>query len=135
MIRIPRPLLNEIISQAKESAPLEACGLIAGTTGLAKMVIPMSNLDQSPQHFMMDPKEQFAAAKTIRKNGYQLLAIYHSHPSSPARPSAEDVRLALTPDVAHVIISLVQPSTPEVRAFKIEDGVIEEEELEIVDEQ
>jgi proteasome lid subunit RPN8/RPN11 len=61
-----------------------------------------------------------------------MLAIYHSHPASPARPSAEDISLALTPDVAYVIVSL-QSRQPDAKAFLIEDSKAKEIALSIVE--
>jgi proteasome lid subunit RPN8/RPN11 len=80
---------------------------------------------------MMDPKEQFTVIKELRRQGQEMLAIYHSHPASPARPSAEDIRLALTPDVAHAIISLQDPEHPVVKIFEIAEGLVTEVALTI----
>jgi len=61
-----------------------------------------------------------------------MLAIYHSHPESPARPSEEDIRLALTPDVSHVIISLADPATVDVKSYTISSGIVQAEAIEVV---
>ncbi len=53
-----------------------------------------------------------------------MLAIHHSHPAPPARPSAEDIRLAVTPDVVHTILSLADPDSPVLRGFSIEGGLV-----------
>ena len=71
---------------------------------------------------MMEPKEQFKVIKDIREGGLEMLAIYHSHPETPARPSAEDIRLALTPDVTYVIVSLANGDHPAVKGFHMENG-------------
>ena len=55
-------------------------------------------------------------------------AIYHSHPETPARPSAEDIRLGLTPDVSYVIVSLAEPDRPVLKSFKIDAGTVQPEE-------
>jgi [CysO sulfur-carrier protein]-S-L-cysteine hydrolase len=89
----------------------------------------MTNADQSNEHFMMDPREQFAVMKEMRGKGLEMLAIYHSHPESPARPSAEDIRLALTPNVSHVIVSLEVPNNPVLKSFRITAGRVEPEEV------
>lgn len=134
MLRIPAGLVTQIIHQAIALAPVEACGLIAGNLNLAKAVYPMTNMDQSCEHFMMDPAEQLAAAKDMRAKGLELVAIYHSHPCSPARPSAEDIRLAFTPGVSYLIVSLSEELDPVIRAFRIEDGQVEEEPIEVIDD-
>ena len=71
----------------------------------------------------------------IRSAGLELLAIYHSHPETPARPSAEDIRLALTPDVIYVIVSLQDAYTANVKGFCIENGNVSEVPLKIVERQ
>ena len=84
----------------------------------------MSNTDQSGEHFTLDPKEQFQVIKAMRASGLSLLGIYHSHPASPARPSEEDIRLALTPDVVHVIVSMQTLDEPDIKGFDIKNGVV-----------
>ncbi len=120
-LQIPNNIFRQILKQAKAEAPIEACGILAGKDGEVEKLYKMTNADQSSDHFMMEPKEQFKVAKDIRSAGLEMLAIYHTHPTTPARLSAEDIRLAVTPDVAYVIVSL-QDTEPAVKGFLIEDG-------------
>jgi proteasome lid subunit RPN8/RPN11 len=83
---------------------------------------------------MMEPKEQFAVVKDIRSSGLEMLAIFHSHPNTPPRPSAEDIRLALTPDVTYVIVSLKEPACPAVKGFLMENGSVAEVPVEILEQ-
>ena len=62
-----------------------------------------------------------------------MLAIYHSHPATPARPSAEDIRLALTPGVIYVIMSLVEPESPVIKGFTIDDERVSEVAIALTD--
>jgi proteasome lid subunit RPN8/RPN11 len=105
---LSRALLERIIAQARVEAPNEACGYLAGTDGRAELAIPMRNVDASPEHYSFDPKEQFAAVKQAREAGLDLIAVYHSHPATPARMSEEDVRLANDTAVVYLIYSLVE---------------------------
>ena len=77
------------------------------------------------------PGEQFKVVKTLRAAGQRMLAVHHSHPASPARPSAEDIRLALTPDVLYTILSLQDADSPVLKAFSVDDGVVKEHPLVI----
>ena len=120
-LKIPGNIFEQMVEQAKVEAPIEACGILAGKDGQVERLYKMTNVDQSSDHFMMAPEEQFKVVKDIRSDGLEMLAIYHSHPETPARPSAEDIRLALTPDVIYVIVSL-QNSEPAIKGFIIEDG-------------
>ena len=128
-LKIPATIAVELRMAAQAAAPLEACGLLAGADGCVTKFYPLTNADASPEHFSMLPAEQFAAIKDMRKNGTRMLGIWHSHPASPARMSQEDLRLALTPDVAYVITSLAVPEASALRAFAVRDGTPEEIEL------
>jgi proteasome lid subunit RPN8/RPN11 len=121
-LEIPTYIFEQMLEQAKAEAPIEACGILAGSDSKVEKLYKMANADQSSNHFMMEPEEQFAVVKDIRSIGLKMLAIYHSHPETPARPSAVDVRLALTPDIIHVIVSLQDLSATVVKGFLIEDG-------------
>jgi proteasome lid subunit RPN8/RPN11 len=59
----------------------------------------------SPARFRMDPKEQLQAFNHMDEQGWELLAIYHSHPSGPPTPSATDIAEAAYPGVIHLIWS------------------------------
>jgi [CysO sulfur-carrier protein]-S-L-cysteine hydrolase len=80
----------------------------------------------------MDPKEQFGVFKDIRTEGTELLAIYHSHPHTVAYPSSTDVGLAYYPEALYIIISLENRGCPLVNAFRIVEGKISQETLEVI---
>lgn len=130
MLSIPQDIYAAIIAHAQRDFPLEACGILGGTDGVVTEHYPMANTDRSNEHFMMEPKEQFAVIKDLRAKGKEMLVVYHSHPETPARPSEEDIRLALTPDVSYVIVSLAG-ETPDVKSFRIEGGVVTPEPVAI----
>jgi len=130
-LKIPDYLFEQIVAQAREAAPIEACGILAGKDGVAEKLYKMTNVEQSSEHFMMEPQEQFTVVKDIRAAGLRMLAIYHSHPASPARPSAEDIRMSLTPDVTYVIVSLQNHQIPVIKGFNIKDGMVNEVAVEI----
>ncbi len=133
-LEIPEHIFSQMLAQAHAEAPVEACGILAGHENRVLELYKMSNSDQSTDHFMMAPEEQFAVVKNIRTKGLEMLAIYHSHPGSPARPSAEDVRLALTSGVLYVIVSLQEATKPQIRGFSIEAEVVGESAVKIVEE-
>ena len=132
MIRIPHAIHDDLIDHARSGFPLEVCGILGGTDTTVSAIYRMTNTDASNEHFMMEPKEQFTVVKELRANGISMRAIYHSHPESPARPSEEDIRLALTPGVSYVIVSLQKPDQPVIRSFRIADGVVTPEEVVLV---
>jgi proteasome lid subunit RPN8/RPN11 len=132
-LEIPRDILAVMIEQARAEAPVEACGILAGEPPRVSELYKMTNADHSSDHFTMAPAEQFKVVREIRASGLQMLAIYHSHPATPARLSAEDIRLALTPGVVHVVLSLQEPDRPCAKAFEVHDGQANEAEVKIID--
>jgi [CysO sulfur-carrier protein]-S-L-cysteine hydrolase len=127
MIVLPPHIVSDIIAHAREDAPVEACGLLGGVDGVVKRVYRLTNCDASPEHFSLDPKEQFAAAKDLRASGLEAVAVYHSHPATPARMSQEDLRLAVSPGMRYVIVSLMETEKTDIRSFVVNDGVPTEE--------
>ena len=132
MLLIPTNIHDELISHAKEGFPLEVCGILGGIGESVSAIYRMTNTDASNEHFMMEPKEQFSVVKDLRTKGLTMLAVYHSHPETPARPSEEDIQLALTPGVSHVIISVADLLQPVVKSFKIDQGKVTSEAMELI---
>lgn len=81
---------------------------------------------------MLDPKEQLAAVKDMRANGFAPLGNWHSHPESPSRPSDEDKRLAYDSKASYLILSLMDKNEPVLNSFKIEGESAEKEDLQII---
>jgi len=132
-LAIPDEVFQQMVAQARAEAPVEACGILAGNDGAVARLYTMTNTDNSPEHFRMDPAEQFDAVRAMRAAGTEMLAIYHSHPASPARPSAEDIRFGLMPDVTYVILSLAG-DVPVVKGFQICDDQVAETPVTITKE-
>jgi len=132
VIRIPRPLFEDIVSHALREFPIEACGILGGTDGLVSEYHPIPNLKASTEHFLMDPREQVAVMRSFEERGIGLLAFVHSHPRGPAAPSAEDIRLAFYPEVATLIVSLADAGAPVLRAFLILEGAAREVGVEVL---
>ncbi|MFH1715714.1 MAG: M67 family metallopeptidase [Planctomycetota bacterium] len=128
---IPTHIFEQMAEQARTEAPIEACGILAGMNGKAQKIYRMTNADHRGDHFMMEPREQFAVVRDIRSSSLELLAIYHSHPETPARPSAEDIRLALTPNVVYVILSLQNGNRPALKGFRVDNGTVTDVPVEI----
>lgn len=124
-LTIERDVYEEMLLASTRAVPCEACGLLAGEDRRATKCYELTNADNSPEHFSMIPSEQFSAVRDMRSRGLRMLAIWHSHPESPARMSEEDLRLAFTPDVTHVILSLAGQAGPEIRGYQLNDGVPE----------
>ena len=111
---------------------LQIGGVVEGEKQYVKKVYLLTNIDESNEHFSMDPKEQLAAVKDMRKNGYVPLGNFHSHPESPSRPSEEDKRLAYDSKANYLILSLMEADNPVLNAFRVdEEKQVTKEELVI----
>lgn len=132
-IKLPRPLVNDILSQAQQSPESEICGLIGGRNDNAEHCYPVDNsaLDQS-RRYQMNPKKQIDAMRQMRENNEELIAIYHSHPHAPALPSVTDLNEAEYPEAAYLIVSLNTVGVLEMTAFRIKDKQATELGLELV---
>lgn len=130
MLIIKKSYLDEIIAHAREEFPNEACGILAGKDKKVAKVYKMTNTEKSPMRYFMDPKEQFKAIKQMRVEGVEMVGIYHSHPNVRPYPSSHDVELAFYPESSYVIVSIIN-NIPEVRSFKIVNGIVREEEIKV----
>ena len=129
-MKIPQHIIDELVSQARLDAPNESCGYLLGTPdGDVTENYWMENIDHSPEHFAFAPKDQFAALKYARSRGLKILANWHSHPASPSRPSAEDLRLANDPTIRYAILSLHEGL--HLNSFKILGGKVTDKEIHL----
>src|SRR5208282_2307290 len=124
-ITIPQNIFDDMIAHCREGYPNEACGILAGRGREVSRLFRMRNVESSPVSYLMDSKEQFEVMKALRDDGLSIVALFHSHTSSAAYPSAKDVALAFYEDSAYVIVSLCGRE-PTVKAFFITNGVVEE---------
>jgi [CysO sulfur-carrier protein]-S-L-cysteine hydrolase len=120
---IPAEVRSALIAHAEEERPNEACGLIAFRDGVAERYIPGRNRDESPYRFDLevDPDVWF-----LEDEGYEL-AVFHSHLSSPPRPSRTDIEnIGLWQGRPYVILSL---RSSELAGWRIAEGSVEPFEL------
>lgn len=134
MLKLKKKDYQRILAHSIEGLPNEACGLLGGYEDGGDHIVTdvylLRNVDESREHFSMDPAEQLGAVKDIRARKRQLLGNFHSHPESPSRPSQEDIRLAYDSKMHYLILSLMEEE-PVLNSFHIEKGEVTKEELEI----
>jgi len=137
VLRISQAYVDAIIAHARRDFPDEACGIVAGPEGsdLADRLIPMTNADRSPTFFRFDPAEQLALYKEMDSNDEEVVVVYHSHTSTEAYPSRTDISYAAEPQAHYLLVSVAETGSDdgpaEVRSYRILDGVVTEEEIEI----
>ena len=129
MIRVSHDVMEGMESHARESYPLECCGLLAGKEKLITAIFQTRNAAASVDKYEIDPEEQLNVFEEIDRRSLKLLGIYHSHPHHPCYPSALDISRAFYPDTAFFIISLVDLQRPQIKAFIIREGTVAEEEI------
>jgi proteasome lid subunit RPN8/RPN11 len=118
-----------LVAHARDGYPNEACALLAGRDGLVERVYALPNAEASPTFYVVEPRAQLQAMTEMDDLGLDLVGIFHSHVATEAYPSRTDVELAAYPDAAYLILSLADQDAPVLRAFRIRDGQVSEEEL------
>ena len=129
MLRISKSFREQIVSHALDDDPDECCGILAGQNSQVSKLYRMTNVDHSSYRYNMDPKELYKIYTEIDNDGLEIVGIYHSHTHSEAYPSDTDVRLVTWPDASYILVSLMDKKKPEVRAFRITEGNIAEEQI------
>jgi proteasome lid subunit RPN8/RPN11 len=127
LMRLRRSHWDEMVAHASESAPNECCGYLRARDGQVEDVFRAENVRNSPYGYELDPAS-LLAANELDDDGWEV-GVYHSHPRSPAEPSQTDVNLATYPHWTYLIVSL--RTEPDVRAWRIADGRVDEEAIEI----
>lgn len=93
-LRILRHDLALIQKELEANRPYEACGILIGTinksTAQVDKVMPVSSARRSRMGFELDSKDFNNAWEYARKNGKEIVGIYHTHPLAPAVPSFGD---------------------------------------------
>jgi proteasome lid subunit RPN8/RPN11 len=127
-VRIGRSQWDALVAHAREEAPNECCGYLRATDGRVAEVFRARNLRESRYGYELDP-QSLLAANELDDQGAEV-GIYHSHPNSAAEPSQTDINLAYYPHWTYLIVSLDGANDgAQVRAWRIADGRVEEEEL------
>lgn len=125
-IFIPQHLYNKILAHALKTPEIEVCGLVFGDQQQTHC-IPVPNTSKLPaNHYEMSSTFLLSTLKYCRHNQQNLIAIYHSHPTSEAYPSATDIQMAYYPDALYLIISTKVIQNPVINGFHIQQGEVVE---------
>jgi len=139
VLKIAREHVSAIIAHARDDHPDEACGVIVGPEGsdVPTRLVRMINADRSPTFFRFEPQEQFALYKQMSTAGEEIVVVYHSHTATKAYPSRTDISLAGEPQAHYVIVSTAESGAAagpvSVRSFRIVDGAVREEEIDVTE--
>ena len=135
VLRIRADLVEAIVAHARRDHPDEACGVVAGPEGSHRpeRFIPMLNAARSPTFYEFDSGDLLRLHRDMDARGEVPVVIYHSHTATEAYPSRTDIGLAQEPDAHYVLVSTREPETHELRSFRIVDGAVSEEDVEVVE--
>jgi proteasome lid subunit RPN8/RPN11 len=143
VLRIDRATYDAIVAHAREDHPDEACGVVAGPEGSDRpeRFIPMLNAARSPTFYEFDSADLLKLYREMDDRGEEPVVIYHSHTATEAYPSRTDIGLAQEPNAHYVLVSTrlhagqtgLAGDDVEFRSFRIVDGEVSEEEVEIVE--
>lgn len=94
--RLPDAMRTAMIAHAVDAAPREACGLVVyDRDGSPVRLHRLTNVHPDPSRFEIDPVEHFRVIKESEARGWQIGAVYHSHPAGRARPSRTDLEAGI----------------------------------------
>nr|WP_203416845.1 M67 family metallopeptidase [Jiangella ureilytica] len=135
MLSIRRDLVDAIVEHARKDHPDEACGVIAGPEGSDRpeRFVPMLNAARSPTFYEFDSMDLLRLYREMDDNDEEPVVIYHSHTATEAYPSRTDIAYANEPGAHYVLVSTRDDDTHEFRSFRIVDGVVTEEEVQVTD--
>ena len=119
-VRLRTSVRAALIAHAHDEAPNECCGLLVGRGWLVEDSVRARNLCASPTRYLLDPADHVATIRRLRGTPQAVIGAYHSHPRTPAVPSATDRAEAFYSDFLWLIVSLVEP-VAEVAAFRLTD--------------
>jgi proteasome lid subunit RPN8/RPN11 len=133
VLRISRDIHDSIVAHARRDHPDEACGVVAGPEGrdVAARFVPMLNAARSPTFYEFDSADLLALYRELDANDEEPVVVYHSHTATEAYPSRTDIAYASEPQAHYVLVSTREPDTTEFRSFRIIDGEVTEEPVEV----
>jgi [CysO sulfur-carrier protein]-S-L-cysteine hydrolase len=132
---IRRDLVDAMVRHARRDHPDEACGVVAGPVGsdCPERLIEMVNAERSPTFYRFDATEQLRVWRGMDAADEEPVVIYHSHTATEAYPSRTDISYASQPDAHYVLVSTRDPDSHELRSYRIIDGEVTEEPVEVVE--
>jgi proteasome lid subunit RPN8/RPN11 len=132
VLRLDRDAFDAICALAFQEYPLEMCGLIAGPpgSGSAERFYACRNAAESAKVYSIDPMDFMRVEDDADDRGWEINGVVHSHTHSEPFPSPTDVAQAVDPSWHYVIVSLKRDA-PELRSYRIADGEITEEPVEL----
>jgi proteasome lid subunit RPN8/RPN11 len=93
----------------------------------------MVNAARSPTFYEFESGDLLRLYREMARNDEVPVVIYHSHTATEAYPSRTDIALASEPQAHYVLVSTRDPHRHELRSYRIIDGQVSEEPVEVVE--
>ena len=126
MLLISKNLLMQIQSEAEKAYPNECCGFLFGSIRNSEKfaehtqaVVNASSDEEQYHRFVITPEDMLKAERFARKQDYEIIGFYHSHPDCPAVPSGYDTAHAL-PVYSYIIVSVMQGRASDLRSWELD---------------
>jgi [CysO sulfur-carrier protein]-S-L-cysteine hydrolase len=139
VLRIREDLVAAMVAHARRDHPDEACGILAGPEGSdePQRIIEMVNAARSPTYYEFDPTEWNGVYREMSGKDEEPVVVYHSHTATEPYPSRTDIARAgeyaqLLAPPHYVLIGTSDPDRHELRSYRILDGEVTEEPVEVV---
>ncbi|MDF2939037.1 MAG: family peptidase [Paenibacillaceae bacterium] len=120
---------DSLAAACRQALPRECCGILTGQAGQGAIYVEgfqlLRNTAATPETaFAFDPAQWVETVYRYARaagTGPALVGLFHSHPQAPAVPSAADME-SLWDTPVHLIISLQNNKTPDLRCYLPREG-------------
>jgi proteasome lid subunit RPN8/RPN11 len=135
VLTIDRATYDAIVAHARRDHPDEACGIVAGPEGTDRPArfVAMLNAARSPTFYEFESADLLQLYKELDANGEEPVVVYHSHTATEAYPSRTDISYASEPNAHYVLVSTRLDTEAEFRSYRIVDGLVTEEPVDVVE--
>jgi proteasome lid subunit RPN8/RPN11 len=131
-VRLSRQVLAAATAHATQARPWECCGVVIEDGGVQSAVRFPNVADDPRHHFRMPDADVVAMWRDIDRTGARLVAVYHSHVTTPPTPSRADLAYAVNVPAPMLIIGWSR-GLPIYRAWYVQDGHAKQEWISVTE--
>jgi proteasome lid subunit RPN8/RPN11 len=133
MLTITPQIRAHIVAHATETYPHECCGVVVGRVDNGRLGVEAFrtgnlNVERAHDRFTLDPHDFLRVDTDARKRGLDIVAIYHSHPDHPARPSETD-RAQAWEGYSYIIVAVNEGAVGDFNSFELKGEQFQQEEV------
>ena len=132
MLVLPPGVRRDLESWIGAGYPDETCGLLIGRSDRGRIEAARAaraknlNRERARDRYELDPADYMAAELDARRDGLEIVGIWHSHPDHPAEPSETD-RAAAWEGWSYLIARVTARGVEHMRSWRLAgDRFVEE---------